>query len=91
MEAVVCYNVSHCVPFYPHIFVNVRCSEPLVWLKASGSSPGPLRYPIVALCHGGPTVLYLHNWSLHTLQQFIDDVDIEVSQLKTLDLGLGGS
>lgn len=29
--------------------------------------------------------------SCHVLQQFIDEVDAEVGQLKALDLSLGGS
>ena len=51
----------------------------------------PLRYPVVALCHGGPAALDLQDWSLHSLQQFIDGVDVVVGRLRALDLGLGGS
>lgn len=42
----------------------------------------PLRYPVATLCHGGP---------LHMLQQFIGGVDVGVSQLRPLDVGLDGS
>ena len=38
----------------------------------------PLGYPIVALCHGDPVALDLQVQSLHTLQQFIDEVDVWV-------------
>ena len=34
----------------------------------------PLRYPVVALCHGGPAALDLQDQPLHVLQQFIDEV-----------------
>ena len=45
----------------------------------------PLRYPVVALCHGDPAALDLQDWPLHMLQQFIDEVDVEVGQFKALD------
>ena len=51
----------------------------------------PLRYPVVALCHGDPAALDELDQSCHVLQQFIDEVDAEVGQLKALDLSLGGS
>ena len=35
--------------------------------------------------------LVLQVWSLHVLQQFIDEVGVGVGQLKALDLGLSGS
>lgn len=37
--------------------------------------------------HGGPTALDLQDGSLHELRQFIVEIDVEVSQLKMLDLG----
>ena len=51
----------------------------------------PLRYPVVALCHGDPVALDLQGWLLRMLQQFIDGVDVGVGQQEVLDLGLGGS
>ena len=51
----------------------------------------PLGYPVVALCHGDLVALDLQDQLLHTLQQFIDGIDVGVGQLKSLDLGLGGS
>ena len=46
----------------------------------------PLGYPAVALCHECPAALNLQDWPLHTLQQFIDGVDVGVGQFKALDL-----
>ena len=45
---------------------------------------------LVVLCHGNPAAFVLQDWPLHMLLQFIDGVDVEVGQLKVLDLGLGG-
>ena len=73
---------------------TLLCNESLVWFEASGfcytlntgSTPG-LFFDIPLLpCHGDPVALVLH-----TLQQFINGVDVGVGQLKALDLGLGGS
>jgi hypothetical protein len=50
-----------------------------------------LRYPADALCHGDHATLDLQNWPFHKLHQFIDGVNVEVGQLKALNLGLGGS
>ena len=44
-----------------------------------------------ALCHGDPAALDEQVWPFHMLQQFIDDVDFGVGQLKALDLSLPGS
>jgi hypothetical protein len=57
----------------------------------AGSSLGLLLLPCVmeGLCH--PVTLDLQDWPLHTLQQFIDGVDVGVGQLKALDLGICGS
>ena len=49
----------------------------------------PLGYPVVALCCGDPVTLNLQDWPLHILQQFINGINVGVSQLKALDLGLG--
>jgi hypothetical protein len=49
----------------------------------------PLRYPVVALCHGDSMVLDQYYRFTHVLQQFVNEVDVEVSQFKVLDLGLG--
>lgn len=44
------------------------------------------RLAAVALCHGDQ-----QHWSFHTSQSFSDDTDLGLGQLRTLDLGLGGS
>lgn len=77
---------------------NVPCIETLVWLEASGfrcsintgSSPGLLQYPAVALCHEELAALALQDGTLYTLQQSTDGVDVGMGQLKVLDLVLGG-
>ena len=51
----------------------------------------PLGHPVVVLCDGDPAALILHDLPLHAVQQFIDEVDVGVSQPKALDLALGGS
>ena len=51
----------------------------------------PLRHRVVALGHGAPAALDLQDWTVHTLQQFIDGVDVGVNRLKALHLGLGDS
>ncbi|KAL6031843.1 hypothetical protein STEG23_030819, partial [Scotinomys teguina] len=51
----------------------------------------PLRYPVVALCHGGPSALILLDQFLHVLQQFIDGMGVGLDQLIALVLGLGGN
>ena len=78
------------------LIANIHCNESLVWFEASGfcytinagSSQG---YPVAVLCRGDPAALNLQDWPYHTLQQFIDGVDVGVGQLKALDLGLDGS
>jgi len=47
----------------------------------------PLRYPAVALCHRDFAALDLQGRPFQMLQQFIDEVDVGVGQLKALDLG----
>lgn len=49
------------------------------------------QYPVVTPSHGDPAVLVLQAQHLHMVQQFLDEVDAGVSQLKALDLGLSGS
>lgn len=44
-----------------------------------------LRHPVVALCREDPQALVLQDQPLHTLQQFTDDVDAGLGQLKALD------
>ena len=44
-----------------------------------------------ALYHGDLEALVTQDLPLHVLQQVIDGVDVGVSQLKALDLGLCGS
>ena len=65
----------------------------LIWFKASGfcytintgSSPGLTGLSL-------PCVMeILQDWSLRALLQIIDGVDVEVGQLKALDLYLDGS
>ena len=51
----------------------------------------PLGHPVVALCHGDPVVLDQQDKPFRDPQQFIDNVNFGVGQLKVLDLGLGGS
>ena len=67
----------------------------MVWYKALASATLTVLDPhldlVIALCHEDPAALELQDWTLHTLQQFIDGVDVGVGQLKALDLGLGGS
>jgi hypothetical protein len=41
-------------------------------------------YPVVALCRGDSAALNLEDLTLHIVQQFIDRVDVAVSQLKAL-------
>ena len=59
----------------------------------TGSSLGqpPLRYPVVVLGHGDTAALDLQDQPLHSLQQFIDEANVGVHQLRALDLGFGGS
>ena len=93
MEAVVCHSVSHRIPFCPYI-LSCQCLLQMVqglWLcytVNTKSWPG-LGYPVVAPCYGDSAALALQ--PPHVLQQFTDEVDIGVGQLKALDLGLGGS
>ena len=48
-------------------------------------------YFFFSLCHGNPAALDLQVWPLSLLQEFIDGVEVALSQLRVLDLGLGGS
>ena len=50
-----------------------------------------LGYPVVSLCHGDHAALDLQDLPLHMPQQCIDVVDVEVNQLKVVDLGLDDS
>ena len=85
-------------PFvHTSLLANVHCNESVtgvvrgLWflLQFWILTGTPLGYPVVALCHGDPAALDLHDQSLHTLKQFIDGVD--VGQLKALDLSLVSS
>lgn len=56
------------------LFVNVYCTETLVWFKSSGfcyTNTGLLETFLcpfaVFLCHGNPTALVLQDWLLHAL------------------------
>ena len=81
-------------PFvHTSLLANVRYNELLVWFKVSSFwilTGTHLSYPVVALGHGDLVVLDLWDWSLHTLQQFINGVDVGMGQFKALDLGLRG-
>lgn len=69
-------------------------AESLAWSEASGFyytiHVGPSLDIQLLLCGGDPAALGLQGWSLHVFPQSIDGVDVEVGQLITLDLGLGG-
>ena len=96
LEAVTCRTVH---PFvHKSLLAKVYCNESFVlvrglWLLLLCQYWiliwTPLRYPVVALCHGEPLVL--QDWPFYPLQQFTDEVDVGVSQLEALDLGLGSS
>jgi hypothetical protein len=43
------------------------------------------------LCHEYPATLGLQDLLFYMLKEFIDEVDVGVSQIKALDQGLGGS
>ena len=51
----------------------------------------PPSYPVVALCLGDPPTLDQQDWPFHAFQQFTDDVDLGMGQLKALDLDLGAT
>lgn len=51
----------------------------------------PFRYPFDTLYHGGSEAFDLQDQPLHTLQQFTDEKDFEVGQLRAMYLGLAGS
>lgn len=40
------------------------------------SHGAPLRYPVVALCHGDPVALFLNIQPIHMLQQYIEEVGV---------------
>jgi len=42
----------------------------------------PIRYPVVALCHGDPATLDLQDWPFHMPQKIIDGIDIRMGQLR---------
>ena len=56
-------------------------SRPLASATTSIQNPhqdSPLGYPVISLCHGDPAALVLHDWPLHVIQQFTDEVAIGV-------------
>lgn len=100
VEAVLCHSVSHSTPStQTALLVNVRWNESLVWFQASGLcytintefSPGCLSDIPWLLCWWRFWALVLQDLLLHALQQFIDGVNVRMSQLKALDLVLSGS
>jgi hypothetical protein len=46
---------------------------------------------VVTLYHGNHPDLDLQEYSFHSFQQFTDEVDVGVGQLRTLDFCLGDS
>lgn len=88
--------VSHSLPFCPNRFSLQTFITMSHW---SGPRPrafatpsilvlhqAPLRYPVVALCHGDPAALNLQGQPFDKVQQFRGGVDVGVGQLKALDL-----
>lgn len=57
----------------------------------TASTWGLLSDVTVFLCHRDPASLDKQDNPLHVLQQFVDEVDVEVCQSKALDLGLDSS
>ena len=95
MECVVCHRCPQDTCLSIH-FANIHGNVSLVWFEASGfcytinSVLGtPSRCSVVAPCCGDPAALGLYVWPLPQLQQFIDEVNVGVRQLKAMDLGLG--
>lgn len=92
--------MSQCVPRYTllttHLYLQMYIAMGLVqgvWFCYTiniGSSPELLLDIPLFLC-GASTALDLQVQPLHVLQQFMDEVDVGVDQLKALDLSLGGS
>lgn len=81
MEAAVCHGVTH----YTHPFLqiassaDVHCSESSLQCEVSintESSQALLSDVLLLPCHGEPASFVLQDWPLHTLQQFIDGVDV---------------
>ena len=67
---------------------NGHCRESLI---NTGSSLGLLLDTLLLYCcHGDPAVLYLEDWPPEVFQQFMGWVDIRMSELKALGLGLRG-
>ena len=81
-----CYggsSVYHSV--HTSLLASVHCNEPLVWFEApgisytinNGSSPGLLSDILMLSC---VAALYLQDWSLHMVQQFINGVNVGMGQ-----------
>jgi hypothetical protein len=92
MEAAGCSSVFHTIPLCPHFF-TCKCSLQGViglvcglWLLLHHQywflTRTPLRYSVVALCHGDLAALDLQGQTLHALQKFTDRIDVRVGQLK---------
>jgi len=95
---VMCHSILHSIPFFLLIFA-CKCSLQWVIDLAGGLwlllhyqfgflTRTPLRYPIVAPHHGDSAALDPQIQPLNVRQQFIDGIDVEVGQLKSLYLGL---
>ena len=76
--------MSHCIGLFQCLWLFLHYQY---WILTRF----PLRYPVVALCHGDSAVLDLQVQSFQSLQQITDGVDVVVGYLKALDLGLRGS
>jgi hypothetical protein len=78
------------------LIANIHCNVSLVWSEVScfcysintGSSPGLLSISPCCPVSWRPSALDLQDWPLYKLQQFLDEVDVGVDQLKDLDLDL---
>lgn len=84
------------IHYFCLMYSGVCCNESLVWFEVSGFwdtiNTGSSRLSCCCLCHGNSTALDQQDqWPLYMLQQFTDDIDFGVSQLKASDLGLGGN
>jgi hypothetical protein len=94
VEAVVCHSVSHSIPLCHNIF-TCKCSLQwviglvqglwLLWYHQYHILPRtPPSPPVVAVCHGDLAALEQQDCPFYTAQQFADNVDLGVGQLKAL-------
>jgi hypothetical protein len=82
------------IPFVHTSFLaNVHCNviaTPLAFATLSKLNPHKDSFQISCIfpVSGDPAAFILQDWPLHVLQQFINEVDVGVGQLKALDLDL---